>query len=178
LILEVCVLKDKFYVDAMLGKFGKMLRILGFDTLIAPPNLTDTEILNQCLLENRFLITYDRLFHSRLSSKKLADGRDAKSLFLDKSDQVEQLTEFFHFFDINPEFLDLNDPNPSFVSRCTSCNGSLSEISKEEAKEKLQTGTFNSHEKFWCCNDCQQIYWIGSHWNNIKVILLKVFENF
>ena len=165
---------EKFYVDAMLGKFGKILRILGFDTLIAPPDLSDTEILNQCLLENRFLITNDRLFHSRMVNKTNSDGSEARSLLMDSTaPQPDQLKEFFTFFGIDKSFIDLNHPE-NFLSRCTNCNGILKDISKEEVKHKINNGTFQNQEKFWICSSCGNIYWIGSHWNNIKASLEKI----
>ncbi len=162
---------DKFYVDAMLGKFGKILRILGFDTLIAPPELSDTEILEQCLFENRYLVTNDRLFHSRMKNRTNADGSESKSLLLDSTaDQKDQLDIFFKFFAIDKSFIDLEHPE-NFLTRCTNCNGKLQEITKEEVKDKVNNGTYENHEHFWICSDCKNIYWIGSHWKNIKASL-------
>lgn len=165
---------DKFYVDAMLGKFGKILRILGFDTLIADPGLSDTEILERCLLENRYLITNDKLFHSRMANKKNSDNSDAKSLLLDSAvDQTDQLEIFFTYFGIDKSFIDLDHPE-KFLTRCTTCNGELQEISKEEVKDKINNGTYESQDHFWICSECHNIYWIGSHWKNIKVSLEKI----
>ena len=166
-----------FYVDAMLGKFGKILRILGFDTVIASPTLSDTEILNQCLSENRHLITNDRKFHERMKDKTNSNGSKAKSLLLDSTaDQVDQLKVFFDFFQIDSSFIDLHNPE-SFLSRCTLCNGELKDISKEEAKKMVNNGTYQNQNKFWICLNCKNIFWIGSHWNNIKISLEKVFQN-
>ena len=159
----------------MLGKFGKMLRILGFDTLIAPPELSDTEILNQCLAENRFLITNDKLFHSRMAHKINSDNTEAKALLMDSTaPQSDQLKFFFDYFKVDKSFLaDLDHPE-KFFSRCTLCNGELRSISKEEVKDKINGGTYNSQDHFWICTSCKNIYWVGSHWNNIKSILEKI----
>lgn len=158
----------------MLGKFGKILRILGFDTLIASPDLSDTEILEQCLLENRFLITNDKLFHARMATRKNSNGSDAKSLLLDSTaEQSDQLEKFFSYFGIDKSFIDLDHPE-KFLTRCTICNGTLREISKEEVKDKINNGTYESQEHFWICANCHNIYWIGSHWKNIKASLEKI----
>ena len=158
----------------MLGRFGKTLRLLGFDTLIAGPDLSDTEILNQCLEQNRYLVTNDKLFHSRMALKNNLDGSEAKSLLLDSTaPQSDQLKVFFDYFGIDPSFIDLDDPK-KFISRCTNCNGELEEVTKEEIKDKINDGTYEKQEEFWKCNDCEQVYWIGSHWNNIKTSLEKI----
>ena len=161
----------KFYVDAMLGKFGKTLRMLGFDTLIALPSLTDTEILEICLKENRFLVTNDRRFHERFPNKVNSDGSEAKSLLMDSTaPQPDQLKSFFEYFKIDSSFIDLDNPE-SLNSRCTNCNGSLQKVQKNSIKDKVNFGTYESQDNFWVCKDCEQIYWIGSHWNNIKKTL-------
>lgn len=160
----------------MLGKFGKTLRILGFDTLIASPSLTDSEILNQCLRENRYLVTNDRKFHDRFPNKVNADGNSAKSLLLDSSlKQVDQLRIFFDFFGIDISIFDLDHPE-AFQSRCTNCNGLLQEIEKKNVKEKINKGTFENQSKFWICLSCDNVYWIGSHWSNIKNNLQELFN--
>ena len=164
----------QFYVDAMLGRFGKTLRLLGFDTLIASPELTDTEILNQCLEQNRYLITNDKLFHSRMNNKTNSNGSEAKSLLIDSTAQLpDQLSIFFKFFNIDFSFNDFNKPE-SFISRCTNCNGQLKEVSKDEIKDKVNNGTYEHQERFWICTSCHNVYWIGSHWNNIKNTLKKI----
>ena len=161
----------------MLGKFGKILRILGFDTIIASPNFSDTEILNQCLSENRYLITNDRKFHERMKDKTNSNGSKAKSLLLDSTaEQVDQLKVFFEYFQIDTSFIDLHNPE-SFLSRCTLFNCVLKEISKEEAKKMVNAGTYQNQNKFWICLNCKNIYWIGSHWNNIKISLENLFQD-
>lgn len=155
----------------MLGKFGKTLRMIGFDTLIASPNLTDTEILQKCLEENRYLVTNDKRFHERLTNKNNSDGSEAKSLLMDSTaPQPVQLKSFFSFFNIDSSFIDLDNPG-NMKSRCTNCNGSLQKVPKDIIKEKVNAGTYESQEIFWVCEDCEQVYWIGSHWNNIKKTL-------
>ena len=151
----------------MLGKFGKTLRMLGFDTLIAPPSLTDTEILHKCLEENRYLVTNDRRFHERFNPNKVnSDGSEAKSLLMDSTaPQPDQLKSFFKYFNIDPSFIDLDNPE-NLNSRCTNCNGSLQKVPKNSIQEQVNSGTYD-----WKCNECEQIYWIGSHWNNIKKTL-------
>ena len=56
-------MQPEIYVDAMFGKLGNFLRILGFDTKIADPNLSDKEIFQQVISSNRMLITRDYEFY-------------------------------------------------------------------------------------------------------------------
>ena len=91
----------KFFCDAMLGKLGRWLRILGYDTLIANPRVDDTTILRICRQDSRILLTRDREL-SRYG------------LYINSENLVDQLSELMKKFS-----LVLKEP------RCPLCNSEL-----------------------------------------------------
>ena len=60
-------------VDAMFGKLGRFLRILGIDTLIGDSAWSDTQLLAQARATNRVLITRDSAFYQRTQKFTLND---------------------------------------------------------------------------------------------------------
>ncbi len=91
----------KFFCDAMLGKLGRWLRMLGYDTLIANKDTDDTIILLVCRIEKRYLLTRDKDL-----------GR--YGIYIRSQNLTEQLSQVFSLFglDIKP-------------SRCPLCNSEL-----------------------------------------------------
>jgi uncharacterized protein with PIN domain len=91
----------KFFCDAMLGKLGRWLRILGYDTLVADKCTSDTTILLICRIDNRYLLTRD---------KEL--GR--YGVYIDSQNLAEQLSQVFSLFNLK-----IKSP------RCPLCNSEL-----------------------------------------------------
>lgn len=162
-----------FYVDAMLGKLGRMLRILGFDTLIADPTLTDEEIMEEALASERALVTRDQEFYEIFLKQKYPSGEKTQSLLLKDVLVVKQLTSVAKFFGFNADIF-LADPE-NLVKRCSKCNSPVREVPKDVMKGLVEEGTFANHDRFWKCTNrsCQSLYWVGSHWQN----LLNTFED-
>jgi uncharacterized protein with PIN domain len=55
--------------------------------------------------------------------------------------------------------------------RCSLCNGNLTEVSKSSIIDRIPEGTSKRYEEFWECDSCTQIFWLGSHWEDIKRII-------
>ncbi len=170
-----------FIVDAMFGKLGKFLRLLGFDTEIADSYLEDSQIFEQALNTNRILITRDLKFYehakSQLKKKKLPQNM---ALYIPYQEIIEELVEIFSILGIDPEIFIWKDGDDGedipFQSRCSKCNYELRSVKKETVIDKIPLKSATNFKKFWqCTNDsCGKIYWIGRHWEDIKVILQKV----
>lgn len=163
-----------FYVDAMLGNVGRSLRILGYDTLIADANISDNAIMDTALKTNRILITSDILFHEKYCKKRTVDGLQANSVLISEKNHITQLVNIFKSLNIIPSILESMIPN-EMVKRCTKCNGMLNRVRKSKVKNLIRKKTYEKHNEFWQCSNlagCNQIFWIGSHWENI----LKFFE--
>lgn len=167
-----------FIVDAMFGKLGKFLRLLGFDTEIANSYLKDSQIFEQALSTNRILITRDLKFYehaqSQLKKKKLPLYM---ALYIPYQDIIEELVEIFSILGIDPKFFIWKDGEDiPFQSRCSKCNYELISVKKETVIDKIPLKSATNFKKFWQCTNgnCGKNYWIGRHWDDIKGILQKV----
>jgi uncharacterized protein with PIN domain len=48
-------------------------------------------------------------------------------------------------------------------TRCTRCNGTLREASKQQVAGRVPTRVLLERERFARCRGCGQVYWEGSH---------------
>ena len=187
----------KIMADAMFGKLGKFLRILGFDTEIAPNNWMDPKVLEESMKDHRLLITRDKEFYSIAQIKLPKNGMSEKFVFYtQETGLVEQLTAFFqhvkHLEITLKQFIDgvnnyradqqKNQKNPENTKlaplepRCAKCNSQVVRESKEALKDRINSGTYEHFEIFWECSNanCKQIYWAGRHWEEVYSMLMKV----
>lgn len=156
----------------MLGKLGRFLRILGFDTLIASPKLSDNEIMQRGLDEQRIVVTKDKEFFERLLKKT------GNVVFITQSDLDQQLIHLFKELGIKTSQFDPEKPK-SFIKRCSVCNSLVRQVDKSLIKGLVNDGTYRSYDMFWQCSSesCKNVFWIGSHWNNIKNTINRVNSN-
>lgn len=140
----------------MLGTLAKWLRILGYDTLYVK-NMEDDEIARIAKEEERILITRD---------KKLAP-KYKKSIYLENNGLEKQLKKIFN--ELN---LEVNESK--ILTRCIICNEKIKEIDKEMVKGKVPEHVYKTHDKFFICPKCKKIYWMGSHWENMKKFIKEI----
>ena len=143
----------RFVADHMLGSLARWLRMLGYDT-VYDKNMDDPEIAKFARAENRFILTRD---------KELS--KEPGAFLVEKDDLDSQLDAVGKKFGLH------------FAEeriRCSTCNGELVDLPKEEAKEEVPEGAWQANEKFWKCSKCQKIYWKGTHWNGIMDRLRKL----
>jgi hypothetical protein len=55
--------------------------------------------------------------------------------------------------------------------RCIRCNGLLEAVEKEQIAHRLQPLTRLYFEEFRICPDCQQVYWKGSHYERMQMMI-------
>ncbi len=133
----------------MLGTLARWLRLLGYDTAY-PEALHDDELATLAEREERVLLTRDKDLAARSHVSALCVVSD------DLDAQIRQvLTE------LAPE---AGEP----MSRCSVCNGVLTEASKEAAKQAVPEGVWERHERFWRCPSCGKHYWRGTHWERMR----------
>jgi uncharacterized protein with PIN domain len=137
----------KFIADAMLGKLARWLRLMGYDVLYGV-ELEDAEIIENA--KDRVVLTRDRALYEKV--KKV--GLEAILIRdMDIKDQLLQMKEVG---------IELRDT--PFWARCPLCNGKIKTIEREKIKVDVPRDATG----FFVCVDCQNIYWEGSHWKNIK----------
>lgn len=146
----------KFICDVHLGKLARLMRIVGLDTLYRT-DYTDAEIVEFAVKEKRIILTRDRrLLHHRV----VDHGYCIRS-----QDTDEQMHEVLKRFDLKAEIEGL--------TRCPACNGSLESVAKETILDQLEPLTIKYYNEFFRCEACGQIYWKGSHFDDLEERALK-----
>ena len=144
----------RFIADVMLGRLSRWLRLLGYDTTSEPTE--DTAILKAAIAEERTLLTRDKRLYEY--AKRL--GVD--TLFIGQPKLEDQLVELSR--KVGWKTLEI-DPSRS---RCPRCNGKLSELSRSQVSSDVPEKVLSYHSRFWKCDTCGKIYWMGRHWLNIR----------
>lgn len=123
----------KFLADVMMGKLGRWMRMMGYDTEIASDELSDSELVEKAEEEDRVILTRDVGVSKR--------NTDVKVLLLRKRDFEEQIRNVFSEFGLDPKFPE--------ESRCSNCNGELLETGENKwiCKECGQRYWKGSHWK-------------------------------
>jgi len=145
--------RPKFIADNMLGSLAKWLRMIGYDTVYGKDG-DDAAIAATARAEGRFVLTRD---------KELA--KEPGALYLEDDLLDAQLGAVKEKFGLKFD---------ETAIRCTACNGELTELPKEQAKESVPEGAFVANDRFWKCAGCGKVYWRGSHWLGIMDRLKKL----
>jgi uncharacterized protein with PIN domain len=149
----------KFILDVHLGRLAKYLRLCGFDTLFSS-FYDDREIIDIAAGEKRIILTRDK--------QLLKDKRVTHGYWIRSQNNTEQLREVFERFDLRDRLVPF--------TRCISCNAFLEEVSKEKIQDRLLADTSRYFSRFTRCPVCDRIFWEGSHYDNMKVIINNVLR--
>lgn len=148
-----------FILDVHLGKLASFLRMLGFDSLYS--NLyEDAEIADISELENRIVLTRDK---GLLMRKKINYGYYVRETN-PKKQLIEVLTRFNLFEKITP------------FQRCLNCNGDLEKIDKQLILDQIPEKTSKYINQYYHCLDCKQIYWPGSHFQDMQNFVKTILD--
>ncbi len=158
----------KFIVDEMHGHLVRWLRILGFDTLAASDlrgeySDVDKAILVVAMRENRIVVTSDRQLAYRANRLGIRVVQIETSL-----SHTEALRKILSDLNISEE------ARQNLFTRCPLCNGILVRVGREQVANKVPPAVFRSHNEFWLCDKCGKVYWVGSHFRNIRRVLSEV----
>jgi hypothetical protein len=146
----------KLLCDQMLGSLATWLRILGQDTYYAQRYITDDELLQIAKNEQRTIISRDKVLLQR-AKKELIQIIPLVSTNLD-----EQLRTVLPKITIDKNEL---------LTRCTICNTILESIIKNRIIDQVPKRIYDQHDTFWYCPHCNKVYWMGSHYENIRTKL-------
>jgi uncharacterized protein with PIN domain len=149
----------RFILDVHLGRLAAYLRMLGFDCLYRN-DYEDQLLANISAEQQRILLTCDRQL---LMRKQVSHG-----YFVRSREPQQQLIEILKYFDL------YNKQKP--FSRCMRCNGKIRPVEKQAITERLSDATKKYYDEFYICEDCENLYWKGSHY--LKMIkLVKSLEH-
>lgn len=146
--------RTRFVLDVHLGKLARRLRILGFDCAYRN-DYSDAEIIKISLSAKRIILTRDRGI--------LRDGRVTHGYWVRADDADDQVLEVLRHFQLEKEIAPFK--------RCPECNGLVAEVEKTAILDLLEPGTIANFEEFHQCVQCDKIYWKGSHYDSIMLLL-------
>jgi uncharacterized protein with PIN domain len=139
----------KFVADVMLGSLAKAMRFCGYD--VTYNNEADDESLKK-QARHRLLLTKDQPLASQLPERcvYLVEGIGTR----------HQLDE-----------IRLKFPMKNRMPRCMECNGRLKKIRKSKVRHLVPPFVWKKQECFFQCSRCSQIYWRGTHYQNMLRML-------
>jgi len=142
----------KFIADTMVSKLGKYLLMMGEDVVLVPSSWKDDRIISLARRENRMVLTKDQELAGTLKTQALL--LKARSL---KQTLQTVMTTFKLVY--NPEML---------FSRCLTCNTPINPIEKKTVRDRVPVQTYQHFTHFFECPHCKQIFWKGSHFEDVK----------
>lgn len=146
------ILNYGFACDSMLKGLARWLRAGGYDALWMY-NIQDEELIRLAISENRVLITSDS---GIMKTASVLSG-EAPCLYLPRDMSVARQVEYvFRHFSLKRR-----DP------RCMKCGGPLAWIPKASVRTEAPPKTYCWLDDFYRCLRCRQLFWKGTHWNNI-----------
>ena len=148
-----------FVADVNVGRLALLLRMFGFDT-IYENNLRDERLAAISHRENRILLSRD----TTLLRRKIV----MHAYLLQSQVPEEQAKEVIELYGL------ANQVKP--LSRCIPCNGRLVPIAKEKIIDRLEPLTKKYYDSFHICEDCDKIYWPGSHQQQIVVAINRILN--
>lgn len=149
----------RFLCDVHLWKLARRLRLLGFDTAF-DPHADDADLAARAKRVARILLTCDR----GLLMRRTVD----RGILVKHAPADEQLRQILARLDLYGECRPF--------TRCTMCNGTLEEISKDSDQFETLRGQIPGGVLEWCreyyrCLGCGKAYWPGAHCANLERIV-------
>ena len=142
----------KLLADATLGRLARWLRILGYDTTYIV-DTDDFAVMRSARAANRLILTRNRALASR---------RGLRSLFIDSGVLEEQLKQVYST---------LGPPEQPVLPRCSVCNQTLHDLSREAAATRVPPFVYRNHKRFKVCPGCERVYWQGTHWRRMRMLM-------
>jgi uncharacterized protein with PIN domain len=144
-----------FAVDGMLGRLGKYLRALGYDTRYAAgPHESFMETVET---EGRVFITLRR---------DVSQAFTGIIVHLEESAIERQLAEIFKRIDATPA-------RERVLTVCLECNHATEPAAAETVTDFVPPNIRETISSYRICPHCGRVYWWGSHADRIMALLEK-----
>jgi uncharacterized protein with PIN domain len=142
-----------FACDAMLGGLARWLRAAGYDATWRE-GIQDRELIRRAKRENRIVLSSD---DDIFAFAVVRDGI-LPALFVPRQLRLHDQVAFV----LKTLALPLRNP------RCMACGGTLVELAKEAAAERVPPRTLRWLDRYWECQVCRKLFWRGTHWQRIE----------
>ncbi|MFF3452753.1 Mut7-C RNAse domain-containing protein [Streptomyces sp. NPDC002730] len=150
----------RFLLDVHLGTLARRLRLLGVDAAYENEDIGDPSLAALSAKERRVLLSRDR---GLLRRRELWAGA---YVYSDRpEDQLRDVLERFA-------------PVLAPWTRCTACNGRLTDTDKDSVQEHLERCTQRSYDVFAQCTACERVYWRGAHHARLEAIVEDALREF
>jgi uncharacterized protein len=153
----------RFIADHNVGRLGRRLRMLGFDTAVFGGG-SDIELVSQALAEGRIILTRD----THIQERRVAASGLLKVVLLASDRTDEQLCQVV-------KQLGLKDKLRPFTL-CIEDSAALEEKTPQEVAGRVPPHVFHTQTQYMECPHCRRIYWRGTHWQAMLLKLEKVSE--
>lgn len=144
----------RFVADAHLGRLARLLRMAGFDTLY-DNFMEDAAIAALARQGQRIVLTRDR---DLLKHRAVEHG-----CYVHAVKPHAQLHELFDRLDLYEHI--------QLFSLCLKCNSPLRPAPMKQVLERLPARIRERHDRFLWCDTCDNVYWEGTHWQNMRHML-------
>ena len=151
----------KFIADINVGKLGRYLRRLGFDTVLFDGG-EDREMVKQALAEGRVILTRD---HHIARYGAAVKGR-IKVITFNTDSPEEQLNQVVAALGLEEKAAPL--------TRCLECNLPLEPRSQAEVAERVPPYVLRTQKDYVECPGCCRVYWRGTHWRAMQDRLSEI----
>ncbi len=141
-----------FFCDVGLGGLTRWLRGAGYPAFWKP-DLDDAAVIREAERIKATLITTDSLMTER---GVLRDGHLPWIWVPSSLTCEEQLTIVLREMDL-----------PLRESRCMNCGGALRHVDKAIVAHRIPPRTAMWLDEYFVCDDCDQLFWRGTHWKKI-----------
>ncbi|MGW0466398.1 Mut7-C RNAse domain-containing protein [Streptomyces sp. NPDC003027] len=150
----------RFLLDVHLGTLARRLRLLGVDAAYESEDIGDPALAALSARERRVMLSRDR---GLLRRRELWAGA---YVYSDRpEDQLRDVLERFA-------------PVLTPWTRCTACNGELTDADKDSVRERLEHGTERTYDVFARCTACERVYWRGAHHARLEAIVTDALREF
>ena len=142
--------EPRFFADDMVGRLCWWLRMIGYDTAYER-QIEDGDLAARAREENRIVLTRDTSFAERYP--------DVQVFYLPTDRAEVQLWMVLQEFDL--------DFDHAWFSRCLVCNDQLVSVEKQKYRSRIPSYVYKTLNEFWYCNTCEQLFWRGTHHQNM-----------
>jgi len=152
---------DRLLLDAMLGKLATYLRMCGYDAAFALDRgiEADDRLRQLATAERRRLVTRDVAL-----ARRARDDEGPPPMLLEPhavTDQLAQVAAAGYELTLSAR-----------PARCGACNGRLARV--DDTATSRPAYVPDDQSPTWRCEDCQQWFWTGSHWDRVADTLADV----